>query len=126
MPHAPKIAVVVNPRSANGRTGKRWPEFESRLHAAIGDFTTLTTTRPGHAGELARMAIEEGHDTIVSVGGDGTHCEVVNGFFDGARPVNPAAAMAVVPQGTGSDLARGLGMRRFEDALDTLVARNVR
>ena len=126
MAPAPKIATVVNPHSANGQTGKCWPALEAQLRGALGDFTTLMTKRPGHAGELARLAIREGHDTIVSVGGDGTHCEVVNGFFEGNLPVDPLAAMAIFPHGTGSDLARGLGVRRTEDALAMLAARNIR
>jgi len=33
---------------------------------------------------------------IVSVGGDGTLSEVVGGFFDGAVPVAPEAALGVI------------------------------
>lgn len=125
MPTDAKIAVVMNPSSANGRTGKRWPKIERRLREALGEFTTFPTKRPGHAVDLTRRAIQDGYELIVSAGGDGTHCEVVNGFFEGNLPINPAAAMAIFPHGTGSDLARGMGVRKIEDALAMLAARTI-
>ncbi|NUM55046.1 MAG: diacylglycerol kinase family lipid kinase [Candidatus Hydrogenedentes bacterium] len=114
---------MMNPSSANGRTGKRWTEIEGRLRGVLGEFVTFSTKRPGHAVDLTRRALQDGHDLIISVGGDGTHCEVVNGFFEGNLPINPAAAMAIFPHGTGSDLARGMGVRKFNDALAMLSAR---
>lgn len=118
--HPKKIAVVVNPASQNGRTAKQWPHIERSFREVLDDFTLLTTQRPGHASELTRRALQDGHDRIVSVGGDGTHHEVLNGFFDGYLPVNPSAAMAIYPHGTGSDLARTLGVLNHRDALPLL------
>ncbi|HRI89910.1 MAG TPA: diacylglycerol kinase family lipid kinase [Candidatus Hydrogenedentes bacterium] len=117
----PRTAVIVNPSSANGRTGKRWQEIEQELRAVLRDFSVFSTKRPGHAVELTSNAIRDGFDLIVSVGGDGTHCEVVNGFFDGNLPINPNATMAIFPHGTGSDLARGMGVRNPQDALRMLA-----
>jgi len=53
---------------------------------------------------------------VVAVGGDGTINEAVNGFFEPARPGQPAipvrreAALAVLPRGTGGDLRRTLSL----------------
>ncbi len=115
-----RAAVIVNPRAANGRTGKQWPRIESQVRQALQEFTPLITEGPGHAEELTRNALREGHERIVSVGGDGTHHEVVNGFFEGDKPVNPDAHMAILPQGTGSDLARTLGITMGAGALEVL------
>lgn len=120
-----KTAVIVNPKSANGRTGKRWSGLETALREPLGTFTTFMTKRPGHAIDLTRRALGDGYELVVSVGGDGTHCEVVNGFFEGNLPVNPNATMAIFPHGTGSDLARGLGVRQRVDALAMLRDRHV-
>lgn len=100
------VAVVVNPRAAQGRVGRMWPALEPRLHAAMGDFKLLQTSSPGHGSELVGEALRDGFSRIVSVGGDGTHFEVLNGFFSGGQAINPDAVMAVIPLGTGSDLAR--------------------
>jgi len=116
-----KTAVILNPRSAHGRAGRAWPRLEPAVRQALGLFTLLETERSGHASELARNALKQGHDRIVSVGGDGTHHEVVNGFFDDLVPVNPDATLALLPLGTGSDLARTLGLPKGLDAAPLLA-----
>lgn len=118
---AGRVAVVVNPRSGNGRTGKRWPAMGASLREAVGGYTLMLTEAPGHATELVRRALREGHDRIISVGGDGTHNEVVNGFFEDDSLINPEASLAIVPAGTGSDLARTLRMPWGVDALPYVV-----
>jgi YegS/Rv2252/BmrU family lipid kinase len=60
---------------------------------------------------LAHQVIEAGYRTVVAIGGDGTVHEVVNGF-----PLNGSGGnqvrLAVVPAGTGMDIARNLRIRR--------------
>ncbi len=102
--------VLVNPASANGRTGKRWPELAAALRKNVGDFEVGFTDGPLQAIDRVREALQQGADLIVSVGGDGTHNEVVNGFFADGAPIRPGAAMAIVPAGTGGDLRRTLGL----------------
>lgn len=113
-----KPFVCVNPASANGRTGERWPELAQVLRATLGDFDVAMTRAPREAGELVRRAITAGATLIVSVGGDGTHNEVVQGFFapsgagDAAAPktpLRPGVTLGIVPTGTGGDFRRTLG-----------------
>ena len=99
------IACIVNPCSGNGRTGKKWPQIERALKQHLGDPRAYMTEGPRHATELARRALDDGADLVISVGGDGTNNEVLNGLFDQGRPVNPAAAMTVIPGGTGGGLS---------------------
>lgn len=120
MPPGEKMAFIVNPRSAHGRTGKRWPALLEAVRARHRDFTVCLTEYPNHAVDLTRRMLWEGHTRIVSVGGDGTHFEVTNGFYDGASPVNPDAVLALLPAGTGSDLARTLGMPNGAAAIPLL------
>jgi YegS/Rv2252/BmrU family lipid kinase len=72
------------------------------------DGETLFSERPGHVAELARRAAERGASPIVVVGGDGTVNEAVNGLLaleDANRP-----ELAILPRGTGDDLARTFGL----------------
>lgn len=105
-----RTLAIVNPRSAHHRTGKRWPELRKAVEAALGPVDACLTAHPGHATEAVKEALRGGCRHIVSVGGDGTHYEVVNGFFDGGTAVHPEAVMSILPQGTGNDLARTLGI----------------
>jgi len=113
-----RVAVIYNPHSAHGRTRRRWPQLESAIRAQFGDLEVFATNAPRHATALAQAALRNGCTRILSVGGDGTHFEVANGFFADGAPINPEAVMAILPHGTGSDLPRTLGLpRRFHAAL---------
>lgn len=117
---------VVNPKSANGSTGRRWLEIEAAIRKRFADFAVGITNRPLHATELTREALKRGHDCVVAVGGDGTINEVVNGFFDPHDvAVAPHARLAVIPQGTGGDFRRTLGLEsRIAAAIERIAAGN--
>ncbi len=95
--------VVANPRAANGRVGRNWAEIEASLRQHLGAFEFQHTTGPEAATGLARDALRAGHRVICSLGGDGTHSQVVNGFFDGDEAIRPDACLAILPVGTGGD-----------------------
>lgn len=120
MDESDKIAVILNPRSGNGRTARTWRRLESAVRQALGDFTLFPTKSPGHATELTGHALKEGYRRIVSAGGDGTHHEVVNGFFDRLVPINAEATLALFPLGTGSDLRRTLNIPQGVGAIPHL------
>lgn len=101
-----KTFLVVNPYSANGATGKRWAELSAQVQQALGDYGHAFTQGPMDAARLARQALHDGYECVVAVGGDGTLNEVTNGFFEDGKPVNPKAALGVVPRGTGGDFRR--------------------
>jgi len=124
---SPTTTVIFNPKSANGRTGRRQKALAAAIRAAIGPFHALASTAPGHATQLARQALRDGCTRIISVGGDGTHAEVANGFFtEQEELINPAAAMGILPHGTGNDLPRNLGIpRNFARALPALRANRI-
>jgi len=107
-----KLAVIVNPVSANGTTAKRWPEIASFMKKEGLDPSVYTTSGPGDATELTRRALKMGYDLIVSAGGDGTANEVVNGFFSENKPVRESAAAGFISMGTGGDLVRTLGISK--------------
>ncbi len=116
-----KTFLVVNPQSANGQTGKRWVELSAKMGAALGEFGHAFTSGPMEAARLARKALEDGYECIVAVGGDGTVNEVVNGFFHEGKALNPNAALAVLPRGTGGDFKRTFGWdNELEPALNRL------
>ncbi|MBM4353248.1 MAG: diacylglycerol kinase family lipid kinase [Deltaproteobacteria bacterium] len=122
-----KTLVVVNPNSSNGRTGRIWPDLQAELSKRIGTFEHRFTSRQGEGEALARDALQAGFEMVVSVGGDGTHSEVANGFFADGIPIRTDAVLGVVTSGTGGDLRRTLGMDKGPfAALDRLSGTTVR
>jgi diacylglycerol kinase (ATP) len=100
---------LVNPVAAGGKTGSVWPAIERELSTLGLTFAYRFTEAPNHATTLAREAVEEGYETVVAVGGDGTVNEVVNGLM--APGANRAGAtLGVIITGRGSDLARTIGI----------------
>ncbi len=102
---------VVNPRSANGGTGARWPALEAYLRDLGMEGETRYTTAPDDARRLTVEALARGVRLVVAVGGDGTINEVVNGFFDPSVS-SSGAELGILPCGTGGDLIRTLDISR--------------
>ena len=105
-----KIAAVVNPNAAGGKTARRWPDVARRLEEKLGPVSTHFTERPGHGITLSQNLLREGYQLVIAVGGDGTMNEVANGFLENGKPVNPKASMGILPLGTGGDFRRALGV----------------
>lgn len=95
-----KYALVVNLIAGNGRCRKIWPSIESHLRESGVDYKAFFTEKPGHAKEIAAEAAKAGFEVVVSVGGDGTLSEVVNGIY------GTGATLGVIPAGSGNDFCR--------------------
>jgi diacylglycerol kinase (ATP) len=104
---AGRTVFLVNPASANGATGPRWPQLAHELALAGLTGDALFSERPGELGALARRAVDEGATLLVVVGGDGSVNEVANGIAgrDGVE-------IAVLARGTGWDFVRTFGISR--------------
>ena len=103
----PSWVIIVNPASANGRTGRDWLHNQSLLEGLLPKFEAWLTEYPGHARLLAQKARDLGFSTIAVHGGDGTINEVVNGLLCSSQG-DPT--LALFPSGTGADLVRTLGI----------------
>lgn len=115
--------VIVNPKAGRGDGGSVARRAVDRLTTHGWDAEVLSTSRPGEATALARDE-SGGASLVVAVGGDGTASEVAEGLMS----LDDRPAMAVVPAGSGCDLARNLGIGGIEaglDALETQAMRNM-
>ncbi|AEV88437.1 DeoR family transcriptional regulator [Actinoplanes sp. SE50] len=113
-----RALLVVNPRATT--TTERGRDVLVRALRSATDLTVRYTERRGHATVLARTAAEAGVDVVVTLGGDGTVNEAVNGLLTAPGALaglpGPAAyrlpALAVVPGGSTNVFARALGLPR--------------
>jgi diacylglycerol kinase (ATP) len=102
--------LIVNPTAGAGRTAKKWPYIKQLLKNTGLRFEHDITEAPGHAIELAKSAVNKGYKLVVSVGGDGTINEIVNGIYaaGGMKDIE----LGIIGTGTGSDYIRTIGVSR--------------
>ncbi len=115
---ASRTLVIVNPKSRGGATGRRWPAIEAKLRDALGAVEIERTRGPRDAERIAREGVRAGAELVIAAGGDGTASEVVAGLLGAG--LGAYAELALLPLGTGGDLARGLGLA---GSLDDAIAR---
>jgi diacylglycerol kinase (ATP) len=104
------LNLILNPRAGRGRVAQELPEIERTLLSNGLEFRVKRTTAPGDAARFARETLESGDRFLVAVGGDGTVHEVVNGMFEGDRPLAPDAVLGVVAAGSGCDFVKTFGL----------------
>ena len=116
-----RMRVIVNPAAGAGKTAKKWPEIMSLLKSLGLDFEHDMTEAPGHAIELTKSAVGKGYEMVVSVGGDGTIHEIVNGLHEAGA--NADVVVGIVNTGTGADYIRTIGVpRRYKEACRCLLS----
>jgi len=107
-----KILFIVNPASRGGESKERWEEMLPIIEASGMAFDYEYTTAPGDAIRMASKVRGTGaYHVVVSVGGDGTANEVVNGLLSSGYSEN-LPAFTILPSGTGSDSVRTLGITK--------------
>ena len=104
-----RIVVVHNPRSSQARRVRE--EVIEKLPGAEM-YEVVDTDVDDNAGRLAKV-LEDG-DLVVSAGGDATATIGLNGAMLAGKDVSFAA----LPYGNFNDSARGLGLKKLEDALN--------
>jgi YegS/Rv2252/BmrU family lipid kinase len=99
-----KIMVVLNPIAGRGYAGRIAPLIVQHFAALGADFDLVETTARGEAIDLTRRALDDGYETLVAVGGDGTSHEMVNAMMmhNGKCPVGK---LGCIPAGSGNDFA---------------------
>jgi diacylglycerol kinase (ATP) len=118
------VFVIFNPASGRGRGGRRIAAYLELLDRYLPGHAHAVTTQPGEEADLAERAVEEGYDTVVAVGGDGTWSHVADRLVKTGRDVR----FGLLPAGTGNDFGRGLGLDHAnpEEAVRALATGNVR
>jgi diacylglycerol kinase family enzyme len=112
-----RALLIVNPR-ATSTTRLRRDVIASALASAVQLEVTETRYR-GHATKLASVARSEGYGMVLTLGGDGTVNEAINGILDkfaAGSPPSPTPAelpaLAALPGGSANVFAGALGLPR--------------
>lgn len=105
-----RALLVVNPKATT--TTERSRDVLVRALRSVVDVEVAYTRRRGHAATLGEYAAENGFDVVVTLGGDGTVNEAVNGIMNAVPDLARRPALAVVPGGSTNVFARALGLPR--------------
>lgn len=102
-----RCALLVNPASGKGRHTDTAAAVRDRLTRRGGfDVTVMQGADADEARELARSAVEDGHDIVAAMGGDKTvHLTVQALAYSSTR-------LGIIATGTGNDVARYFGLPR--------------
>jgi diacylglycerol kinase family enzyme len=99
----PRGLLIANPQATSTSAGMR--DVITRALGHEVDLEVVTTTHRGHAEQLA--ADSNGLDLLITLGGDGTINEAVNGMLNSGHPDLPM--LAAIPGGSANVMARALG-----------------
>jgi len=107
---AQPAALIFNPRAGHKlglETNRTTAEdVQKALQGEHIPFEPWNTEYPGHATELARRAVAERRELVITAGGDGTVNEVARGL------ANSDAVLAIMPLGSIMNVARTLWIPR--------------
>ena len=102
----PRLALVVNPTSGQGRARSTADAVAAQLRAGGTEVEVLIGADGADALRLCHAAVADGFDGLVAVGGDGMAHLALQAC------AGTATGLGIVPTGTGNDLANALGMPR--------------
>jgi len=102
--------TIVNPNAGNGKGKKDWDRISGLLEKENIPIEYKFTEKKGQAIEFTREAVRESFRKFISVGGDGTLNEVVNGVFKQDYCPTKEVVLGMIPVGTGNDWGRMFGI----------------
>ncbi|MGI6311770.1 MAG: diacylglycerol/lipid kinase family protein [Bacteroidales bacterium] len=106
----PEWCAIFNPNAGNAKGSKDSGRISDILRKNGINFNALTTTGKGDATEFTRTMLAEGYRKIISVGGDGTLNEIINGVFTQTHCLPSEVTIGLIPVGTGNDWGRMFGI----------------
>lgn len=121
-----QLDLVVNPAAGGGRAGRILGDMGRELARAGLSVEVHRTSGRAQLVETVRALVREGVETVAVMGGDGTFHDAINALLlpDGSMLEHAATSFALIPAGTGSDLAtRMLGLPTGLAALADHLAR---
>lgn len=100
-----KCVVIINPKSGDSKGIKEVKKIETIVENYNYDVKIILTEYRGHAKEIMKN-LDNDIDLVISVGGDGTFSEVMNGNLER----NKRIVLAHLPVGTTNDIGHMYGL----------------
>lgn len=96
--------AIANPAAGRGRCGRLIPQIRRSLAATGHTIEFVVSRSQQHLRQLARTAVQQRYDGVISCGGDGTAHHILQELF------GSNLTLGLVSVGTGNDWASSLGL----------------
>ena len=111
-----EINVIINVTSNSGKTGQYVSQIKKYFKEKNIKFSLFVTKHIGHATELAKKITASNNKKIlITVGGDGTIHEVLNGIVNFENTY-----FAAIPAGSGNDFLNNFNTNKYKNIRERL------
>lgn len=100
-----KTLLILNPAAGKGKGLKNFDVVLSALSEKFKNLEVKRSEYPGHIVEISKNAVKDGCQRIISIGGDGTPFEIINGVYADGKP-GQEIELGTIPAGTGNSFIR--------------------
>jgi len=116
-----KTMLVLNPFAGKNKGLKALAAIQELLGSRLQKMDVRISEYAGHAFQIGREAASQGYERILTIGGDGTPFEVVNGLYAEGRP-RQAIELGMIPAGTGNSFLRDFSVVSWRQAVESILA----
>ena len=117
--------LIANPTAGNCNFSSVWKQIQQSLKTHSIEFSFAFTKHSKHEIELVQNAIQQGFRNIISVGGDGTLHNVVNGIMTQRYVKSSEVTVGVIPIGTGNDWIKTYNIpKKIEKVVELISKKN--
>jgi len=115
-----KITIISNPTSGKGKSLNAAVEIQKILKLNGFKVEIKNTSGHGDAKNLVCEAVQDGAESIIGCGGDGTIHEIINGLST-IKPEHSKPKLGILPTGRCNNLAKELKIENNANKLCQLI-----
>ena len=121
-----KVHLIINPYSGKKKGLEVGKFVEQELTNSKIVVKKVVSEKPNHAISIVENLNLEKGDAVVTVGGDGTFCEVISGFMSRKDDSYSSIPLGLVPAGTGNSQANDMEITDYMDAIERILTGRIR
>ena len=115
------LLCVYNPLSSSGKVKERLPALNQVMEKQGIDYHYLELIDPDFKQLLNAQIQELQPDSLMGIGGDGTHFSIINTLKELEAEGLKLPAYAFCPFGTGNDIAKSIGLKPGPAHYDAII-----
>ncbi|MDO4732828.1 MAG: YegS/Rv2252/BmrU family lipid kinase [Bacillota bacterium] len=102
-----KLYFLMNPKAGLGKMSEQWKDICQKLNSlGVDYFWEFSQSGEDSSQQVRRAVLNQGAQVVVSLGGDGSLHDVVNGLIEKDQLLRPDIVLATYPAGSACDFSR--------------------